>query len=50
MADDDWGKEMERLDDRTAQRRARAKQQDEEMQKVIREAKERRKRDKPPPE
>jgi hypothetical protein len=50
MADDDWGKEMERLDDRTAKRRARAKEQDEEMQKAIREAEERRERDKPPPE
>ena len=50
MADDDWGKEMERLDDRTAKRRAKAKEQDEEMQKAIREAEERRERDKPPPE
>jgi len=50
MADDDWDREMKRLDDRTAKRRARAKEQDEEMQKAIREAEERREWDKPPPE
>ena len=50
MADDDWDTEMKRLDDRTAKRRAKAKEQDEEMQKAIREAEERRERDKPPPE
>src|SRR6476659_4751515 len=46
----EWDKEMKRLDDRTAKRRARAKEQDEEMQRAIREAEERRERDKPPPE
>ena len=50
MADDDWDTEMKRLDDRTAKRRAKAKEQDEEMQKAILEAEERRERDKPPPE
>jgi F0F1-type ATP synthase assembly protein I len=33
MADDgDWDKEMERLDERTAKRRAKAKEQEEEAQ------------------
>ena len=32
MADDDWDKEMERLDERTAKRRAKAKEQDEKAQ------------------
>jgi hypothetical protein len=48
MADDDWDKEMERLDERTAKRRAKAKEQEEEAQKLLREAEERRKTDKPP--
>jgi len=47
MADDDWDKEMERLDERTAKRRAKAKEQEEEAQKLLREAEERRKPDKP---
>jgi hypothetical protein len=47
MAEDDWDKEMERLDERTAKRRAKAKEQDEEAQKLLREAEERRERDKP---
>jgi hypothetical protein len=47
MADDDWDKEMERLDERTAKRRAKAKEQDEKAQELIREAEERRKTDKP---
>jgi hypothetical protein len=42
---DDWDKQMERLDERTANRREKAKAQDEEMQRAIREAEER--RDKP---
>jgi hypothetical protein len=44
---DDWDKEMERLDERTAKRRAKAKEQDEEMQRAIREAEQRRDHDKP---
>jgi hypothetical protein len=47
MADDDWDKEMERLDERTARRRAKAKEQDEKAQELIREAEERHKSDKP---
>lgn len=47
MADDDWDKEMERLDERTAKRRAKAKEQEEEAQKLLRDAEERRKTDKP---
>lgn len=47
MADDDWDKEMERLDERTAKRRAKAKEQEEEAQKLLREAEERWDRDKP---
>jgi hypothetical protein len=39
---DDWDKQMERLDERTAKRRAKIKQLDEEMQKALREADERR--------
>jgi hypothetical protein len=46
--EDDWDKQMERLDDKTAKRRAKSKEQDEEVQKAIREAEERRDRDKPP--
>jgi hypothetical protein len=47
MADDEWKKELEQLDERTTKRRARAKEQDEEGQEIIREAEERRDRDKP---
>jgi len=47
MADDDWDKEMERLDERTAKRRAKAKEQDEKAQELIREAEERRDRNTP---
>jgi hypothetical protein len=43
---DDWDKQMERLDDRTAKRRAKAKEQDEKAQDLILEAEERRDRDK----
>jgi hypothetical protein len=45
---DDWDKEMERLDERTAKRRAKAREQDEKAQELIREAEERRNRDRPP--
>jgi len=45
--DDEWKKELDRLDERTANRRARAKEQDEKAQDLIREAEERRDRDKP---
>ena len=45
---DDWDKRMEELDERTAKRRAKNKERDEEMQRAIREAEERRDRDKPP--
>jgi hypothetical protein len=44
---DDWDKELERLDERTAKRRAKATEQDEKAQELIREAEERRDRDKP---
>jgi hypothetical protein len=47
MADDEWDKQMEELDERTAKRRAKAKELDDKMQKEIREAEERRDRDKP---
>jgi hypothetical protein len=47
MADDDWDKAMERLDERTAKRRAKAKEQDEKAQELIREAEERRDRNTP---
>jgi hypothetical protein len=45
--EDNWDQQMEHLDERTAKRRARAKEQDDEVQKLIREAEERRERDKP---
>jgi hypothetical protein len=44
---DDWDKQMEELDERTAKRRAKTKELEEEMQKAIREAEERRDREKP---
>ena len=46
MPDDGWKKELEQFDERTAKRRARAKKQDQEGQEIIREAEERRDRDK----
>ena len=45
--DDEWKKELERFDERTAKRRARAKDQEEKAQEMIREAEERRDRDTP---
>ena len=39
---DDWDKQMERLDERTAKRRAKSQELEEEMRKAIREADERR--------
>lgn len=45
---DDSDMEMERLDGRTAKRRAKAREQDEKPQELIREAEERRNRDRPP--
>jgi hypothetical protein len=47
MTDDEWDKELERLDERTAKRRAKAKEQEEEAKRLLREAEERRKTDKP---
>jgi hypothetical protein len=44
MTDDDWDKAIERLDERTAKRRAKAKEQDDKAQELIREAEERRDR------
>jgi hypothetical protein len=38
----------ERLDEHTAKRRAKAREQDEKAQELIREARERRDRDRPP--
>ena len=43
---DDWDKQMRELDERTAKRRADAKELEEKMQEAIREAEERRDRDK----
>jgi hypothetical protein len=47
MQEDDWDKQMERLDEKTAQRRAKAKQLDEAIQEESRRAEERRHDDKP---
>ena len=48
MADDEvWKKELEQFDERTSKRRARAKEQDEKAQEMIRESEDRRDRDKP---
>jgi hypothetical protein len=44
---DDWDKQMEELDERTAKRRAKSNELDEEMQQAIREAEERRDRKTP---
>jgi hypothetical protein len=43
---DDWARELERLEERAAKHRAKAKEQDDEVQKAIREAEERRRTDK----
>jgi hypothetical protein len=45
MADEDWKKALEQFDERTTRRRAKAKEQDEKAQEMIREAEERRERD-----
>jgi hypothetical protein len=45
--DDDWTKELEKFDERTAKRRAKAKEQNEKAEEMIREAEERRDRNKP---
>jgi hypothetical protein len=45
--DEEWKKELERFDERTAKRRARAKEQEEKAQEMIREGVERRDRDAP---
>jgi hypothetical protein len=50
MPDDEWKKELQRFDERTKKRRAKAKEQEENAQDMIREAEERRERDKPPDE
>jgi len=47
MADEDWKKELKEFDERTAKRRAKAKEQNDKAQEMIREAEERRDRDKP---
>lgn len=39
---DEWDKQLERLDERTAKRRANIKQLDDEVQEAIRDAEERR--------
>ena len=39
---DDWDKQIERIDERTAKRRAKIKQLDEEMRNAIQEADQRR--------
>ena len=39
---DDWDKQMERLDERTGKRRAKSQELEEEMRKAIREVEERR--------
>jgi hypothetical protein len=47
MADEGWKKELEEFDGRTAKRRAKNKDQDQEGVDIIREGEERRDRDKP---
>jgi hypothetical protein len=44
---DEWKKELERLDEQTAKRRVRVRELDQEGQELMREAEERRDRDKP---
>ncbi len=44
---DDWDEALKRFDERTVKRRARAKEQDEKAQEMIREAQERQDSDKP---
>ena len=45
MPDDDWDEQMRRLDERTAKRRAKLKDQDEAIQQELREAGERQAKD-----
>jgi len=40
MADDEWKKALEEFDERTTKRRAKAKEQDEKAQEMIRQAEE----------
>lgn len=47
MADEEWKEELARFDERTAQRRARAKEQNDKAQELIRAAEERRDRKTP---
>jgi hypothetical protein len=44
---DDWNEALKRFDERTAKRRARAKEQEEKAREVIREAQERQGNDEP---
>jgi hypothetical protein len=50
MADDEWKKELQRFDERTKKRRAKAKEQEEKAQDLIRDSEQRRDSEKPPDE
>jgi hypothetical protein len=48
VTDDEWKKELQRFDERTKKRRAKAKEQEEKAQDLIRDSEQRRDSEKPP--